>query len=341
MDARTESVSSPVGLRADDLVEAGQGTEQRKGRAVAELAQLTGDERADLIESAAGLDGGLSALVGLRHEALTHHADQRAVTVEGDLQAELAARFAPDALSLKEIGPDAPEELLSQVVEFESVHPIRDRKDLARRLQRADRRVYALVHPDLTDELLAFVEVALGSGLEASIQALLGAPPPATPPSGIDTATFYSINNCRGGLRGIPFGRELLHRAMDDLSETTSVSRFTTLSPIPGFARWLATEASGSAARLVSECARYLLTAKRGEQPADPVARFHLGNGASLERLNPDGDTSSRGRDRSRGIMANYRYEPDELGANQTAYRRGEIVASESVLALLVHGDHG
>ena len=119
------------------------------------------------------------------------------------------------------------------------------------------------------------------------------------------------------------------------LSDTTAVTTFATLSPIPGFARWLGDEPTEGEAALLAACARFLLTAKRGDRPLDPVARFHLGGGARLERLNPGGDTSDRGLSRYRGITANYLYDRDRLVENQAAYQRGEVVAAEAVTSLL------
>ena len=178
---------------------------------------------------------------------------------------------------------------------------------------------------------MVFVEVALGAGLAPSVQAILDAEPPTTEPLDVDTATFYSINNCQEGLKGIPFGAELLHRVMDHLAATTPVTGFATLSPIPGFARWLGAQPAEQDGSLLAACARYLLTAKRGRQPLDPVARFHLGAGARLERLNPGGDTSARGLKRYRGITANYLYQRHDLAENQAAYQRGEVVAAPAV----------
>jgi malonyl-CoA decarboxylase len=78
--------------------------------------------------------------------------------------------------------------------------------------------------------------------------------------------------------------------------------------------------------------ARYLLTTGKGGRPYDPVARFHLGNGARIERLNYLADTSARGREQSYGLMVNYLYDPDTIEANVEAFSRsGEIAAAAAI----------
>jgi malonyl-CoA decarboxylase len=299
------------------------------------LAGMTSVDRVDLIQAAADLDGGLRAVVEVRHRVMPLlGAEPGLHPVESSLRAALEDRFATRALEFRRIEADSPDELLDRLTEYEAVHPIRSRSDLLRRLDPVDRRCFGLFHPDLGGDPLVFVEVALTSGLALSVQAILDAGPPAGAAADADTAVFYSITNCQPGLRGVPFGAELLHRAMDHLTATTPVRTLATLSPIPGFARWLGDRPSTTDALLTS-CARYLLTAKRGNEPLDPVARFHLGNGARLERLNPDGDTSEHGLARHFGVAANYLYDHDHLAQNQAAYRQGRIVASDTVRSRL------
>lgn len=321
------------GLSPRDLIDDGR-IEDRAPELAAALGRLDERRLADLFGAVAATAHGVWALVELRHELMGRRGvDPTLAPVLVSLRTMLERCFRPAELDFRAIGPDADDELLDHLADYEAVHPVRSREDLIRRLHPVDRRAFALFHPDLGQDPLAFVEVALTAGLEPSVQAVIDAPPPSAPVE-TDTATFYSITNCQPGLRGIPFGADLLHRAMDALAHSPGVHRFATLSPIPGFARWLGPKPRTTDA-LLAACARYLLTAKRDDRPLDPVARFHLENGARLERLNPGGDTSPRGRARHHGITANYGYDRAELAANQAAYRCGRIVASDAVTALV------
>jgi malonyl-CoA decarboxylase len=250
------------------------------------------------------------------------------------------------------------------------VHEIQGWDDLRRRLDPADRRCFAFFHPSLVDEPLIFVEVALTRDIPESIQALLA----EAPKNGEDvgeptTAVFYSISNCQEGLRGISFGNFLIKQVVEDLlKERTSLKTFVTLSPIPDFADWLARLlASGKGYDLVSPAERerlevlqeegwvhtaaaeplrpvllrlaahYFLNARTPDgHPVDPVARFHLGNGARLERINWQGDISAKGLREAHGLMCNYRYELKDIEKNHEAYvNDGAIAASRHVHNLL------
>jgi malonyl-CoA decarboxylase len=181
--------------------------------------------------------------------------------------------------------------------------------------------------------------------MPAEVRPLLALETPVSDPSRADTATFYSITNCQEGLRGVSFGNVLIKQVVEDLgSEFSRLRTFATLSPITGFRTWLAsrharwatvdpTTASVATRReLTGLCARYLLQAKRDNEPADPVARFHLANGAALQRLNWMGDPSGAGLQRSFGLMANYVYRPDDLERNHEAYARTyQVVASRAI----------
>lgn len=334
MAASAEPRSSAGPPQPSDLLDAHGPDRPRLAHSLAELPDA---HRAELLEEVAALDGGPRALVDLRPWVMRWSgAEPELQAVESSLRRALEGRFAPSVLEFRRIGADAPDELLDRLTDYEAVHPIRSRLDLLRRLDPADRRCFALFHADLGDDPVVFVEVALTEGLAWSIQDIVDAPAPAPADGdeGADTATFYSITDCQPGLRGIAFGAELLDRSIDELRATTPVRTFATLSPIPGLVRWLG-DGPTDPPRLLAECARYLLTAKRGDGPLDPVARFHLRNGARLERLNLGGDTSLRGLTRYLGVTANYLYEPACLAANQAAYRRGEVVASDEVTSLL------
>jgi malonyl-CoA decarboxylase len=220
----------------------------------------------------------------------------------------------------------------------------------------ADRRCFGFFHPALPNEPLAFTEVAFTRSLSARVQPLLDPESPVIDPTSCECAMFYSISSCHEGLRGIPFGNALIRRVVDTLGrEFPALNTFATVSPIPGFRAWLARTASRgdpllaalaekvnepgwmddvvkSAAlerALVPLCAFYLLHAKRNGDPIDPVARFHLGNGARLDRLNWLGDVSGAGLERSAGLTVNYLYSRPEIDRNQHAYRTDRrVVAS-------------
>jgi malonyl-CoA decarboxylase len=252
--------------------------------------------------------------------------------------------------------------VLEKLIQYEAVHAIEGWRDLRRRLE-ADRRCFAFFHPQLPDEPIIFIEVALTRGMSAHVQPLLDIGSPVAAPQNADCAMFYSITNCQEGLRGISFGNLLIKQVAEDLKrEFPHLRRFATLSPIPGFRLWLEEapvriavgpegnerlalldrlqdpawhlgEVPEALAKLLTRlCAWYLLHAKQGEEPLDPVARFHLGNGAALERLNWMGDSSEQGISRSAGLMANYVYWLGEVERNHERYFHAhEVVASPLV----------
>ncbi|MDP6953123.1 MAG: malonyl-CoA decarboxylase family protein, partial [Alphaproteobacteria bacterium] len=186
------------------------------------------------------------------------------------------------------------------------------------------------------DEPLIFVEVALTNGLAGDMATLLDEAAPPLDPAEADAAIFYSISNAQQGLAGISFGNFLIKRVVDLLrAEFPGLKTFATLSPIPGLRRWLG-EPPESEMALPNTAARYLLEEKRRGRAADPVAHFHLSNGARVERLAPAADTSPAGIDRSLGMMVNYLYKLDEIDANHEAYvGSGTIAAASQVRSLL------
>ncbi|MGD9510192.1 MAG: malonyl-CoA decarboxylase family protein, partial [Geminicoccaceae bacterium] len=229
-------------------------------------------------------------------------------------------------------------------------HAIQGWDDLRRRVQPSDRRCFAFFHPSLVDEPLIFVEVALTREIPSSIQGLLAEEREVLPARAAGTAVFYSISNCQPGLRGVSFGNFLIKQVVEELSrELPALSTFVTLSPVPGFAAWLARRgampelapdwhhepalAERARAELLPLAASYFLAAKgAGGKPVDPVARFHLGNGARLEQLNWLGDTSPKGLRESHGLMVNYLYDLRFIEANHEAFaNEGAVVASAAV----------
>ena len=270
-------------------------------------------------------------------------------------------------MELHRIDWQTPAVVLEKLIRYEAVHEIRGWDDLRRRLEE-DRRCFGFFHPALPDEPLIFVEVALVNGISAKVQPLINFSLPALDSTDADTAIFYSISNCRKGLSGISFGNFLIKQVIAEIKrDLPNIRTYSTLSPIPGFRRWLdgaidygeleEPEVQGKNLRdvigdpawvdnpalrdalespLLSLCARYLVTAKSRGTAADPVARFHLNNGARLERINWLGDNSADGLAQSAGMMVNYLYRPDDIIRNHEAFaQKGKIITSSAVLDLV------
>jgi malonyl-CoA decarboxylase len=257
--------------------------------------------------------------------------------VDADFLRVLQSWFDPGFLTLRRITWQSPAALLEKLIAYEAVHEIKGWEDLRRRL-RSDRRCFAFFHPALPDEPLVFVEIALRVGLATAIADLVEDElPTGTSP---DSAVFYSITNCQDGLRGVRLGRFLLTSVIAELSsEVPSLRQFATLSPVPGFASWLATQTADSRpgrADLLRLCGRYLTSLDRNGRPIDRVARFHLRNGASLHRINWMANPSPEGLAQSHGLMVNYLYDPDRIEENHEALVNAGVVAcSDEIRPLL------
>ena len=304
------------------------------------LAEAADARRLNLFRAVNTADGGIAMLLDMRTRLIAMRADAPDLApVERDLKYLLASWFNRGFLRLEQLDWTTPAHILESLIKYEAVHEIRGWSDLRRRLA-PDRRSFGFFHPALPDEPIIFVEVALTTGLATSIQTVLDAPVPDEPPQA-DTAIFYSITNCQTGLRGISFGSFLIKQVTERLaSELPGLEAFSTLSPIPGFASWLEQNHPDAdttdEASMVRHCARYLVTAKRRSLPLDPVARFHLRNGACLEQLNWHGDTSAKGMAESHGLLANYLYSGQDLAANNEALTLdGIVTASRQVVSLL------
>jgi malonyl-CoA decarboxylase len=288
---------------------------------------------------------GTRALVQMRSHVLREiDAGAGLEMLAADLAHLLTSWFNRGFLTLQRIDWRSSASVLQKLIEFEAVHQIQGWHDLRRRLE-ADRRCYAFFHTALAEEPLIFIEVALTRGMSDRVQPLLDPDSPVNDPQAADSAIFYSITNCQEGLRGVPFGSLLIKQVVEDLKKSLPrIRTFATLSPIPGFRKWLA-RAYGDLdlgkldiemrRRLVPLCAHYLLDEKRGSEPLDPVARFHLKNGARLDRINWLADTSATGIQQSAGLMANYVYDIADLERNHEHYARsGQVVCSRRVQAL-------
>jgi malonyl-CoA decarboxylase len=303
------------------------------------------------LSSAPGATGWL-----VRMREHLHHRPRWA-TIESDLKHVLGVIFSHGVLEFEQIDLETPCSVLERLIQAEAVHVINGWREMARRLE-ADRRCYAFFHPAWPQEPVIFTEVALTRGFASTIQPLLDPDAPVVDPRTCDTAMFYSISNCQPGLRGLSFGTPLLTRAIERLrAEMPWLRRFATISPIPGFRSWLDESAGslngsgigawlsddrargsvpdGLQAELLGLCAHYLLRVKLGREPADPVARFHLGNGARLHRLNSASDLSPAGIRRSAGLTVNYVYKLKEVERNAETYGRSHEVRAHPEVARL------
>ena len=276
------------------------------------------------------------AQLARRAELLSHCGPSDAEEL-ADLTDQLGRVMQAEELMVRRLTIDEPSGTLDRLVAEEPVHPFAGPDDLADRLD-VDRRCFVLEHPALPGRPLNIVWCALRVGVPGRLVEILDADAPTVDPALADTAVFYSIWNVEPGLVGLPGGHRLLEGAIGALrSEFGALSTFVTLSPIPGFRAWL--EARGDVPadphqRLV-ECARYLTALRDDGRPLDAVARFHLGNGARLLSLARNGDRSERGDARSFGIMANYRYEPEDRAANRASLHDGRAAVGDDVAALL------
>jgi len=319
------------------------------------VQQASESPRRELFDRLNMTPGGTAALVQMRSELLKKIKQHPAWRLlDYDLRRRLRSWFNRGFLRLERIDWRTSALVLEKLIHYEAVHAVQGWPDLRRRLG-ADRRCYAFFHPQLPDEPLIFIEVALTRGMSARVQPLLDVHAPVADPANTDCAMFYSITNCQEGLRGISFGNQLIKQVAEDLKrEFPHLRRFATLSPIPNFRRWLEKNAPADILARIAEpawhvgevpealekdllrlCAYYLVRAKEGEEPLDPVARFHLANGASLERLNWLGDASEQGMARSVGVMANYVYWLAELERNHERYFREHLVSASSAVEKL------
>lgn len=308
--------------------------------------------------------GGTAALVRMREELLRHLGDNPVLRrVDGDFAHLFASWFNRGFLVLRHIDWNTPAAILEKIIRYEAVHAIQNWDDLRNRLQPTDRRCYGFFHPQLVDEPLIFVEVALTRAIPETVAPLLDLDRTPIDADQATTAVFYSISNTQKGLAGVSFGNFLIKQVVEELkAELPNIQTFVTLSPVPGFAAWLAQARKGGdmlddglraalkpldqpgwhvdtqAAQalrepLLTAAAIYFLRARDAKGRAvDPVARFHLGNGACLERLNFGGDVSANGLKQSHGLMVNYLYDPSRIEANHEAFaERTDIAASDAV----------
>nr|WP_250813859.1 malonyl-CoA decarboxylase [Neorhizobium tomejilense] len=336
---------------------------------IARLHEAAEPRRQELFRRINFAKRGTATLVEMREHLMDMLSKEPALQpVDLDFCHLFSSWFNRGFLMLRSIDWTTPANILEALIRYEAVHDIDGWDDLRRRLAPADRRCFGFFHPQLEDEPLIFVEVALTDHLPASVDALLARDRQPLEVQQATTAVFYSISNCQRGLAGISLGNFLIKQVVNDLKrDLPRLDNFVTLSPIPSFGAWLrgesrvtdseeiAQEKQRLMARLEGDWAsageheldqiqrailplgaHYLLNVRRGNgRPADPVARFHLGNGAQAERLNFLGDRSPKGMRQSYGLMVNYRYRLGEIEKNHEAYAENGHIAATPALRKL------
>jgi malonyl-CoA decarboxylase len=320
------------------------------------LSKATEPLRHELLRRLNQTPGATHDLVAMRSDLLgLLRAHPQLIAVDGDFVRLFTSWFGRGFLQLQTIDWSTSAAILERIIRYEAVHEIKDWNDLRSRIEPPNRRCFAYFHPALVDEPLIFVEVALVDQVPRSIASILESDGIEGPQeSEYKTAVFYSISNCQPGLKNISFGNFLIKQVVQELqSEFPSIKTFVTLSPIPGFSRWLesdeepdakiapeidelktailsisdaeeAIEESGS--MLKKGIFNYLVGAKKGKYPLDPVARFHLGNGASLHQIHPLADRSEKGRQQSLTVMVNYLYDLRNIESHHESYATDGVV---------------
>ena len=283
--------------------------------------------RQELIRRLNQIPGATGSLVNMRKDLLRLGAKDPALqALDLDFRHLFASWFNRGFLVLRPINWQSPAHILEKIIAYEAVHAIDSWDDLRSRLEPVDRRCFAFFHPAMPNEPLIFVEVALTQGIPSSIQGVLSDDRKPLTAEEADTAVFYSISNCQAGLASISFGNSLIKQVAADLAaELPGLKTFVTLSPIPGLTRWLKEQGqtwdAADPERMKPLAAHYLLNGKStAGLPFDPVARFHLGNGAMIHAVHADADTSDKGVAQSGGTMVNYLYDLARVAENHESF---------------------
>jgi malonyl-CoA decarboxylase len=311
--------------------------------------RATVSPRRRLLQRFSAHANGIPFLVSLRADMQPQlKTDKRLLALDVEMEYMFSTWFDVGFLELRRISWDSPASLVEKLIKYEAVHDIRSWDDVKNRLD-SDRRCYGFFHPRLPGEPLIFVEVALINEIASSITPLLDE---SAAPADLDRATtaiFYSISNTQSGLRGVSFGDSLIKRVVESLHEEfPRLKTFATLSPIPGLRAWLTkhapsdllqaweaapelAEKSPPRVALKQWAARYLALELQDGKPLDAVARFHLGNGARVERLNWAADPSPKGFKQSYGLMVNYLYDLKKLDKHRATLAQGKIPVSPAI----------
>ena len=293
--------------------------------------------------------GGTHRLIKLREriKTLLNDGREHLKTLDAGLLKLFKYWFNSSFLVLEKIDWSTPANVLEKIIEYEAVHEINSWDDLRARLAPNDRQCFAFFHPLIPEDPLIFVEVALTNGIPESIESVIKIDRDEIEYNRINTAVFYSISNCQDGLAGISFGNFLIKKVAHELKqEISEIDKFVTLSPVPGLMRWMENHAPvtyencinkiNDDENLLKKTFLYLTKSNREDNlPNDPVARFHLGNGAILHKINLHGDQSKKGMAQSHGVMINYLYDLDIVEKNhELFFKNKEVVLSGEMKSL-------
>ncbi len=339
--------------------------ERPSQQAIQTLHAATESRRLELFRALNMATDGTRALITMREDIADAVDDTPGLhAVDNDLLHLFRSWFNRGFLDIKRIDWETPAVVLEKLIEYESVHEIEGWDDLRRRLE-MDRRCYGFFHPVMPYEPLIFVEVALTNNISTNVAELIKEDVNDDKEASYNTAIFYSINNCLDGLRGVSFGNLLIKQVVEKLQrEIPGLKTFSTLSPIPRFSTWLKKELDNlefldkkeknqvsavlnfptpeiledaELERIMTRiCSYYLVNEKSREKPACPVARFHLGNGAILGKINWRADISENGLMQSAGMMVNYIYDKTRLAKNHEAYEQNNTVVFSSEVKQLL-----
>ncbi|MEH6455880.1 MAG: malonyl-CoA decarboxylase [Cocleimonas sp.] len=342
---------------------------KKDGVAAARSIHLASEPKSiEFIRRLNRVKGATSQIIEMRNDLLGFlKSNPQLKALDEDFKHLLSSWFNRGFLELKSIDWTTSAEILERIIKYEAVHEIQGWDDLRRRVIEPDRRLYAYFHPAMVNEPLIFVEVALVEGIPTAIQPVLSPDRKSIDPKKANTAAFYSISNCQPGLRGISFGNFMIKKAVMELQrELPLIKNFVTLSPIPGFNRWVESELEKSSGlinksqivflknlkavnklpkikddiNLLREIAAIYLVQARTESGyiVDPVARFHLGNGACLKNINGKANLNktNEGIWNAWGLMVNYDYKLQEIEKNHEAFINENAVIHSSVVQSLI-----
>jgi len=329
------------------------------------LHEASESRRMELFRALNMASQGTESLIAMREDIFEVLRENPGLqSLDNDLLHLFRSWFNRGFLEIKRIDWETPAVVLEKLIEYESVHEIAGWDDLRRRLEE-DRRCFGFFHPVMPYEPLIFVEVALTNEISTNVEELLKEDVKHDEDATYSTAIFYSINNCLNGLRGVSFGNLLIKQVVEKLErEISGIKKYSTLSPLPRFSHWLKENYNDldflesdqkhhvkalldhPTIQIIDDeqlksimlgiCAHYLVQVKSHDKPHCPVARFHLGNGATLGKINWQADTSENGLRQSAGIMVNYIYDKSKLAKNHEAYEQSNIVNCSSEVKQLL-----
>ena len=316
------------------------------------LHNLTEPKSQELLRRLNQVPNGTAVLLKMRESLLVSMKESPELkSLDIDFVDLFKSWFNRGFLRLERIDWSTSAQILEKIMEYEAVHHISDWNDLQNRVAAADRRLYAFFHPALPNEPLIFIEVALMDDSPNSIMPILDTSIKPINPLSSSTAVFYSISNCQMGLKNVSFGSFLIKQVVAEIEqEFKQINEFVTLSPVPGFKNWAQKALVADSKKVpdnifedIQECVGksnpdefilirltyyYLTQVKRKNgNAANPVAHFHLGNGASLYKIHANANNNQAALDDSWGVMVNYLYDSEMVAKNHEDYANMEQVA--------------